>query len=81
MRALSIREMAPDVYKLPKGTTLIRLACGHEGLYARPTPKPGESAYCRECREFTTRSKESGGHVLLRTWLHLARLLERVLRS
>ena len=67
MHATSIKALSPDVYKLPAGTRVISLACGHEGLYVRPAPKQGEPAYCRECREFTTRA-ESGDHVLIRAW-------------
>lgn len=46
---------------LPPFTRRIALTCGHVALYTRPYPRPGEAAYCRECRDWTTPEDGPGG--------------------
>jgi hypothetical protein len=53
----SLRSLRLEAYKIPKGSVLITLSCGHPAWYLRPLPAPGTDAFCRVCRDWRQRTR------------------------
>jgi hypothetical protein len=58
----SLASLRATPYKIPKGSILIDLSCGHRAIYVRPAPAPGTDAYCRDCGAWRRRKRESKTH-------------------
>lgn len=54
----SLAQLKAGTYRLPRGTKRIVLQCGHVALYVRPVPTVGESAFCRECGNWSARAQD-----------------------
>lgn len=55
----SLASLRATPYKIPKGSVLIDLTCGHRAWYVRPLPAPGTDAFCRDCKAWRRRKRQS----------------------
>lgn len=55
----SLASLRVTPYKIPKGSILIHLSCGHPAWYVRPVPAVGADAYCRDCHDWRQRVRSN----------------------